>query len=193
MRASIAILIVSAIAVSACGNDPSAVGNQATMTDSAVQADASADSRSQATSSAGSGSEHSRNDFVLCPALDEYREELGALVGIPQNTDPIKDTAGRFMCILHGVEQGDQLTVEVMPAFLTVNQLQPDNFDAPASRVPELGEHGWYVSDDYLRRTYFTMGSLILTVEAVSTPRPDKSQMVAVSKRVNDILAEANP
>ena len=56
----------------------------------------------------------------------------------------------------------------------------------------ELGEHGWYISDAHLRRVVFTMGTLIIQVQAECNSRPDQAAMVSVSAKIRDILAQAN-
>jgi hypothetical protein len=182
MKSSVVIFLITGLLLSSCGNSETSNENLSA---------ANAPTQSAVGSTATSGT-YSRETFVLCPALDPYRAELGAMVGIPQNEEPIQDAASRLRCVLRGVESGAWLRVEVQPAFIKPEQLQPDVFDAPATQVPELGKHGWYISDQFLRRVVFAMGPLVLQIEAESNNRPDEAAMVAVSAKIRDILAQAN-
>ena len=182
MSASRILLVLCAISLSSCGDSKEVTQEQAAV----------ADSIKSPPSVSGAKTGYSRDNFLLCPALDKNREELGRVVGIAQSPEANEGGNQGTKCVFKGVERGSWLKVELMPAFLKPSQLRPEAFDAPATSIPELGEHGWYISDDYLRRVIFTMGPLILSVEAESDPRPDRTEMLAVSRRVMDILVEAN-
>lgn len=70
---------------------------------------------------AGESSGYDRKTFVLCPAFENYREELASIVGFTQNLDRGL-SAGGMKCAVRG-KGGDFIGIEVLPAM--INSIEP--------------------------------------------------------------------
>lgn len=101
-------------------------------------------------------------------------------------------SASSRQCFIRGNGR-DFIGVEMPPAIInSVQRRATESFDGTASPAPEVGDDAMYVEDISQPRVIFSMGSILIDVQAEYTKTPDRNTMVTLASRVRDILAEAN-
>lgn len=180
MIRKIAATVGLAVALASCGGGD-APGEQAQTPGSAAQS---------SDASATAAGEYSRESFVLCPAFEPYREELASIVGFEQ--DPERDLSVLSgECIVHGADAGFA-RVTLAPAVMPSVSMYVEGFDAPVGPAPELGPEARFVDAPLQPHVVFTMGRLILDVDAENIETPSRDTMIELATRVREILVQAN-
>ncbi|HKK07618.1 MAG TPA: hypothetical protein VKA44_01900 [Gemmatimonadota bacterium] len=127
---------------------------------------------------------------MLCPALEEHRAELASMVGL--EADPDRPVAvSRSECIVRGTD-GGFVRVSLAPAATPSIALHVEGYDSPVSPAPGLGSDAVFVDVSGQPHVVFRLGSLILDVDAESSPAPDRESMLSLGAAVKGILADAN-
>jgi hypothetical protein len=138
---------------------------------------------------AGLQSAPARPAFVLCPALEAHHQELAKIVGFA--LDPKEPFAAMGLeCIVRSGRVGFARVTQVTPG-LTV-AMRAQSIDAAASPAPELGPDAMFVAGKLQPHVVFTMGPVVIDVDAENIETPSRETMIALATRVRDILAEAN-
>lgn len=180
MNVRIFCISITAIFLGACGGSPEEPDTPATAAPP-VPADAP---------SAGRSSGYDRKTFVLCPAFENYRDELAAIVGFTQNPERGL-SAGGSKCAIRG-KGGDFIGVAMLPAMVNSIEQYVEAFDAPASPVPELGDDAMYGGSVSQPHVVFRMDPLIIAVNAENVETPSRETMITLATRVREILTGAN-
>lgn len=144
---------------------------------------------SAAASDAASG-DFDRESFVLCPALEEHREELVSIVSFEQDAEWNIQRFGSE-CIVRGRDTGF-VRVAVAPAITGSVAMHVRAFDAETSPAPEVAPDAVFVDVSLQPHVVFSMGALIIDVDAEAIEAPNRQTMIALATRVREILAEAN-
>lgn len=132
-----------------------------------------------------------RESFSLCPALEPHRDELASIVGFVEK-DPARELAVfDSECIVHG-DHGAFARVSLAPAFTRSIQMHIGGFDAESSAAPELGPDAMFVDGRLQPHVVFSMGKLIIDVDAENIETPSRETMIELATRVREILTEAN-
>jgi hypothetical protein len=152
-----------------------------------AEPDRSGATSEQASSRAGA---YDRASFVLCPALEDHRAELAAIVGFEH--DPAGSIAGvGSECIIRGTRFG-VVRVSLAPAVIRSIAMQVSSYEADAVPAPELGEQAMLVDVSLQPHVVFPLGGLIVDVDAENVETPDHATMIALALRVRELLAAAN-
>lgn len=180
----ILFMVIATIYLSSCGDRSDA-----------QRAPASLSSAAKPPGEAANGvSRNSRQFFILCPALENHRDELASLVGFKQ--DPKKAlsmSASSRECVVRGAD-GSFIGVSMPPAFIkSVEQHATQSYDGTASPAPEVGNDAMFVDRISQPHLIFTVGPTMIDVYAEhdATP-PKRATMVTLATRVRDILVDAN-
>jgi hypothetical protein len=159
---------------------------------SSQEAAPSRESASQASEhgSGGTAVAFTRQSFVLCPALEDHREELASIVGFEQ--DPERGLSVMSSeCIVHGKDFAFA-RVTLLPAMVPSIAMHVESFDTEASPAPELGEDAMFVDGALQPHVVFSIGGLFLDVDAENVETPSRETMIELALRIRDILTEAN-
>lgn len=151
-----------------------------------------------ATSSPGTTAQQAgqfdRKTFILCPALEDHRDELAGIVGFEQNPErSLAMSARSSKCAIRG-KGGDFLAVDMVPAMIkSIEQHATQSFEGSASPVPELGDDAMYVQHTSQPRVIFRMDSILIDVHVENYEKtPDRTTMVSLATRVKEILTNFN-
>lgn len=141
-------------------------------------------------SAAESGRKFDRDSFVLCPALESHRDELAEIVGFEQDAGrPIGMSESE--CSIEG-EFGAFARVVLVPAFEPSIEFHVSGMDAEASSLPQLGQNAVFVDVNLQPHVVFSMGSLIIDVDASNVETPSRGTMIELASRVREILRNTN-
>lgn len=131
-----------------------------------------------------------RESFVLCPTLEGHREELASIVGFePDLERELSAIPGE--CIVHAEDIGFA-RVTLPPAAMRSIAMYVGGFDAEASPAPELGSDAVFIDASMQPHVVFSMGPLIIDVDAESIDTPSRETMIELARRVREILTAAN-
>lgn len=140
--------------------------------------------------SAADPGEFDRASFVFCPALEGHREELASIIGFEQDAErPISAFSGE--CVLYG-DHGAFVRVSRAPTVEPSIAFHVSGFEAELSPVPELGPDAVFVDDGRQPHVVFSIGPLIIDVDARNVETPSRETMMQLASRVREILIEAN-
>ena len=185
MRQKISWIALIAMGLVSCGGaDEGTDGGPAAAPASESEPTVSGDA-----SDAGSG-EFTRESFVLCPALEDHRDELASIVGFEQDPDRDLSVLGSE-CSIHG-DFGAFARVSLAPAIQQSVAMHVRGFDAEAQPAPELGPDAVFVDVNLQPHVVFSMGPLIIDVDASNVETPSRETMIELALRVREILTEAN-
>lgn len=135
-----------------------------------------------------------RQSFVLCPALEDHRDELASIVGFEQNPERALAMSARSKnCVIRG-KDGGFIGVEIPPAFVKSVELHAtESYDGTASQAPAVSDDAVFVETISQPHLIFSMGPILIDVNAeYYADKPDRDTMVELAMRVRDILLEAN-
>lgn len=134
--------------------------------------------------------EFDRASFVFCPALEDHREELASIIGFEQDAErPISAFSGE--CALYG-DHGAFVRVSRAPTVEPSIAFHVSGFEAEVSPAPELGPEAVFVDDGSQPRVVFSIGPLIIDVDAMNVETPSRETMIQLASRVREIFIEAN-
>lgn len=190
MRRSISVAVLLAVGLAtpmACSPD---VDGEAS---NASRPPASDESAVSSSSSEVAGSpEISRDDFVLCPAIEPVAGDLVALGGFEPEGGTTEVQAGVNECHLRG-EEGAFVVVALAPAIVPSVAEYASGFPGGAEPAPELGESAVVVPSSTQPHVVFELFGHILDVgiENFSDP-PDTGNVLEAGRLVRDALVQAN-
>lgn len=148
------------------------------------------DTAASEASPAGESGGFDRESFVLCPALEGHREEIASIVGFePDPERALSAITGE--CIVHAEEIGFA-RVSLAPAIVPSIAMYAEGFDAEAKPAPELGSNAVFIDAPMQPHVVFSMGSLIIDVDAENIEKPSRETMIELATRVREILMQAN-
>lgn len=140
--------------------------------------------------SAADRGEFDRASFVFCPALEDHRAELASIVGFEQDGDrPISAFSGE--CALYG-DHGAFVRVSRAPSVEPSIAFHVSGLEADVSSAPQLGPDAVFVDDRRQPHVVFSIGPLIIDVDAKNVETPSRETMIQLASRVREILVEAN-
>lgn len=140
--------------------------------------------------SAADRGEFDRASFVFCPALEDHREELASIIGFEQDAErPISAFSGE--CALYG-DHGAFVRVSRAPSVEPSVAFHVSGFEADVSPAPQLGPDAVFVDDRRQPHVVFSIGPLIIDVDAKNVETPSRETMIELASRVREILVEAN-
>ncbi len=134
--------------------------------------------------------EYSRESFVLCEAIEEYREELADIIGIEPDLERRVQGIGS-QCHVRGTDFGF-ISVEIAPAITPSIAAHAGGFDAETTPVPSLGDAAVFVDASFQPHVVFELGDLIIDVGAEAAKMPGRDAMIDLATRVREILVAAN-
>jgi hypothetical protein len=185
MNSKVSWIVVMAVALWSCGGGEAGGGDS----DRAMPGSEEATAAANNVASADQQGKYTRDSFVLCPALEDHREELASIVGFEQ--DPERGLSGPGSeCIVHGEYSFARVTL--LPAFTRSIAMHAQGFDAEASAAPELGADALFIDGALQPHVVFSMGELFIDVDAENIEKPSRQTMIELATRVREILREAN-
>jgi hypothetical protein len=184
--------LVGAACTGATDDQAGSVSDTVTST-TGDQAGSVSDTEVSDTAAAG-GDSFDRDSFVLCPVIEEHKDELAAIVGFEVDPEQPGVAIGSFECYIDGVEGGDFARVQLGRGFESTPAMYSEGFEAPASPAPELGDEAVFIDDWNQPRVIFLLGGLIVDVDAslVYGGPPSRDTMIAFAQRVAELLMEEN-
>jgi hypothetical protein len=78
------------------------------------------------------------------------------------------------------------------PALVPSVAMHVGSYEGEVSPVPELGDDARFIAVAGQPHVLFSLGRLIVDVDASHEPTPSREAMVALAKRVREILVAAN-
>lgn len=178
------LLLLGGSVVASCG------GEQVQETDAAEAVAAPEAAMPEQPPAQGGTAGYNRESFVLCPVIEEHKNELASIVGFTADSDRSVETF-RFECNIHG-ESGSLVKVQLAPAFTSSIAMHASGYEDPSSAAPELGNDALYVDAPMQPHVIFHMGDLIIDVGAEALDAPNRATMIELAERVRDLLTEAN-
>lgn len=216
----VGLVVVMLLIGSACGSssEPSADGGDNTVgsvqdqeaspasgvSDAGSTEDAPEDSSGAEATDTGSDSEalaegdsFDRDSFVLCPVIEEHKDELAAIVGFEVDPERGVETFSRE-CNIRGSEPGDFARVQLVPNFTPSIAVHVEGYEGSPTAAPELGDEAVFVESGVQPHVVFLLGDLIIDVDAevidyeTGMTAPSREVMTAYALRVRELLAAAN-
>lgn len=182
MKMIMTCVAAASVGLAACGGGSGEAGTSATDVAPAGGADAAA------TTSEG----FTRATFVLCEAIEPHREELASIVGFTQDAD--RDLGiMRSECVIHGDEGGTFARVSLLPALMSSVAQAVQRYEGEAVAVTEVTPDAMFVDVPGQPHVIFSMGPLLIDVDAENVEVPSRTTMVDLARRVHAILTDANP
>lgn len=131
-----------------------------------------------------------RDSFILCPALEQHRDELASIIGFEQDAERAIDGFGSE-CNIRG-DHGAFIRVALAPSYARSISMHVGGYDSEPSPAPELGHDAVFIANGIQPHVVFPMSSLIIDVDSESIQTPSRETMIELALRVREILTAAN-